>query len=381
MIDVEAGEVEGRRWTPARLAKWAYLAATAVGVLMRFQLAGVPIPGRFDHLLHAHSHTLYFGWGALGLLAAAGVGRVGSGWAALLAGLLLIPLGVGFLVVGYAPITIGISTILMIVWYVVAWRWWKHTAPTSAAGLAIRGGIAYLVGSTIGIWFLAVAQALDLGRIAEQLGVHGFLSGFGWFFVMGVTGVVLTDPSRFGLAVDVERARRVLMGWMALGWLVFPLAVPGGMSVPVLGWLARSAGVLLVVPTLVWAQLLWCHVQSGPFRAIIRWSAAWLTIGVSALGAVAIGGDDVLAMAGRQGVVVHLHALFVGYVTPLLALALASTPTRALLVHHLALAAMLGGLTLVMGGVVSLGMWVAAVAAGGLWLAASRWGSSIGRVR
>src|SRR5688572_213338 len=55
----------------ARNAVIAYIGATGLGAVMRFDLIGLRSGIPFDHLLHAHSHTLYFGWGALGLLAAA----------------------------------------------------------------------------------------------------------------------------------------------------------------------------------------------------------------------------------------------------------------------------------------------------------------------
>lgn len=381
MIDVQA--VTTDRWTPAQVAGVAYVVATGIGVLMRLQLVGISVPGRFDHLLHAHSHVLYFGWGALGLVAASAgmLTRPLGEWPLRVAGVLLVPLGVGFLWVGYAPITIAISTVLMFVWYAIAVGWWRRIPARGAAVSGLRGGVAYLVASTIGIWFLAVAQAADLGGLAEGLGVHAFLSGFGWFFVLAVTGLVLSNPSRFGVDLEPHKATPIVVSWIALAWLVFPLAVPGGTSVPFLGVLARVAGLLLVVPTATWARMLWRSSRPGTTRVVIRWSAVWLVIGVAGLSAVAVGGDAVLAAAGRQGVVIHLHALFVGYVTPLLALALAPGAASALKIHHVSLGVMLVGLTLVIGGALVLGMWIAAIAAGALWLAGGWWVVQIVRAR
>lgn len=48
-----------------------FLAATAIGVVIRGAMMGGPLPLPFDHLLHAHSHVLYFGWAGLALLATA----------------------------------------------------------------------------------------------------------------------------------------------------------------------------------------------------------------------------------------------------------------------------------------------------------------------
>lgn len=383
MIDVEAVPIERMGWTPARVAAMAYVVATGIGVLMRLQLIGFSIPGRFDHLLHAHSHVLYFGWGALGLVAASMAVESRSVMARAIgvAGVLLVPLAVGFLWVGYAPLTIATSTVLMFIWYGIAVGWWRRIPSMGAAGLGLRGGVVYLVGSTIGIWFLAMAQAMDLGRLAEGLGVHAFLSGFGWFFVLAVTGVVLSNPSTFGLDIDQARAKPVLFGWITLAWLVFPLAVAGGTSVSLLGPLARIAGLALLVPTTHWAVLVWRSSRPGPTRSVVRGAVVWLMVGVAGLAAVAVGGDRVLIAAGRQGVVIHLHAIFVGYVTPLLALALAPATAAALRLHHAFLGVMLVGLALVIGGASSFGMWTAAVAAVGLWLVGSSWATQIGRAR
>lgn len=42
-------------------ASIAYVSATAIGVMMRLVFVGLDTGLPFDHLLHAHSHTLYFG--------------------------------------------------------------------------------------------------------------------------------------------------------------------------------------------------------------------------------------------------------------------------------------------------------------------------------
>src|SRR5690554_4229815 len=48
-----------------------YVLATSLGVLMRFSYL-TPMPWLpFAHAIHAHSHTLYFGWVGLALLALA----------------------------------------------------------------------------------------------------------------------------------------------------------------------------------------------------------------------------------------------------------------------------------------------------------------------
>src|SRR5690606_4222019 len=43
------------RWAPL-----VFTLATAIGVLLRLAFVGAPLPAPFDHLLHSHSHALYF---------------------------------------------------------------------------------------------------------------------------------------------------------------------------------------------------------------------------------------------------------------------------------------------------------------------------------
>ena len=81
---------------------------------------------------------------------------------------------------------------------------------------------------------------------------------------------------------------------------------------------------------------------------------------------------------GRQGVIIHLHAMFVGFVAPLLVLALTPTRPRSLYVHH-ALAVMVFGLVIVTTGEPRTGMWIAAVGAIALWMAGAAWSRSIVR--
>ena len=114
-------------------------------------------------------------------------------------------------------------------------------------------------------------------------------------------------------------------------------------------------------------------------RVFLRLAALWFAVGLATTAAAALGGSATLAAGGRQGVVIHLHATFVGFVTPLLVLTLTRTKPRSLHAHHSALAVMILGLAIVVAGEPRMGMWIAAIGAVALWIAGAVWSRSIVR--
>lgn len=370
---------DARSTSLPKIAALSYLAATLLGVAMRFELVGMRFGIDFDHLLHAHSHTLYFGWAGLGLLAVARTRfrRVTRTMRWSIAGLVALTplLFFGFLATGYHPLTIAISTVVMLGWYVVAMGWWRQLSKIDpVVAVAFRYGLVYLVGSSLGIWALAGIQATEGPTLAEDLAIHAFLAGFGWFFVFAVVGAVLIHERRLGLTLERTEVTRVLHWWAALAWLTFPLGVVQGPEVWMLGPAARIAGVMLIVPGLWWVFLMWRSADPGPNRFAVRSAALWFGLATLTTGTAAALGSAALTAGGRQGVVIHLHALFAGFLTPLLAMALSRTVAGyALAAHHGTLGVMLSGLTLVAVGWVAIGMWVAAIGAATLWIAGIGW--------
>lgn len=352
----------------------SYIVSTALGVVMRFELLGFNTGLPFDHLLHAHSHTLYFGWAGLGALLAMidllpgesrNLRRTASFLALLLPAILL-----GFLALGYHPVTIAISTVVMFGWYLAAWLWWRQ-ARRVGAGLHYRFlavGVLYLVASSLGIWVLGFLQATDRGTVlSESLAIHAFLLGFAWFLVFSVVGLLLARAPELGIEVDEDSLRRALAWWAPLALVTFPLGVAGGPEVAGLGPLARVAGLALLYPAWLWARTLWRSVGPGPRQRSWRLVSMWFAMASLSTAAVAVAGTDALLAGGRQGVVIYLHVLLVGFVTTSLFALLAGSGPRVLATHHLGLAAMVGGLAMAALGWVTSGFWVAAIGSVGLW--------------
>lgn len=282
----------------ARMPVGFYLGATLVGLWMRLVLAGWRSPIPFDHLLHAHSHTLYFGWAGLLILVAADAPYLR--WA----GFLVTVMGAAFLAGGYEPAAIVASTLVMFAWYAAIGSWWRR--PQRSEDSLLRRSLAYMLLASVGVWVLAVLKATEAGNaLAEDLAIHGFLGTFAWSFVFGAAALVARWHP-----LDPDGGRRLTTWWLVLAWITFPLGVAGGPEVAVLGPMARIAGVLLLYPAALWMVALWRTTELP-----LRLAAAWFGLAATGLAATGIGGTALLEAAGRAGVVVYLHTLLLGFVT------------------------------------------------------------------
>lgn len=353
----------------------SYVVATGLGVVMRFELLGWHTGVPFDHLLHAHSHTLYFGWAGLGVLVMAT--RAFESHSATLARTMRVlalstpAIFLGFLALGYHPVTIAISTVVMLAWYLAIWLWWREARGARDVGFTfLRAAFAYLVASSLGVWVLGVLQGTGAGTpLSETLAIHGFLLGFAWFLVLGVVGLITLNRERLGLALDERTVRRALSWWAPLAILTFPLGVVDGPEVSWLGPAARLAGLVLVYPAWLWVSALWQAAPSGTSGRSWRLVSAWFAVAATATAAVAAVGTPALGWAGRQGVVFYLHVVLVGFIsTGLFALLAAKPRIRLFDAHHLALGVMLAGLAMASTGLFVAGMWVAAVGGVALWV-------------
>lgn len=353
----------------------SYVIATGLGLVMRFELLGWRTGLPFDHLLHAHSHTLYFGWAGLGVLVMA-AHALGTHSAALTKTMLFLALStpaifLGFLALGYHPVTIGISTVVMFAWYLAIWLWWREARGARGVGFTfLRTAFGYLVASSLGVWVLGILQGTGAGTtLSETLAIHGFLLGFAWFLVLGVVGLITLNSERLGLALDDRVVRRALSWWAPLAILTFPLGVVSGPEVSWLGPGARLAGLILVYPAWLWVRALWHAAPSGTSGRSWKLVSAWFAVAATATAAVSAAGTPALGWAGRQGVVFYLHVLLVGFISTGLFAVLTEKPlVRLFDAHHLALGVMMTGLALASAGLFVAGMWVAAAGGVTLWV-------------
>lgn len=337
-----------------------YVLATSLGVLMRFAyLAPMPwLP--FAHAIHAHSHTLYFGWVGLALLALAFrlVGDEGRGVRILLGTIAVLSVAtfVSFLNGGYTTLSIIISTAFLFVWAAAIARWWR--AARGRAGLEfayLRVGMGYLGVASLGAWGRVILLAMNVSDpIYGKLSVFAFLYNFGWFFVFGVIGLAIAWAPKWRLQWDEKLLRRHLLWAAPVAWLTFPLGVAGGAAVPILGPSARVAAVLLIVPgvMLTWALVKGARSVVGAMRPAFGWLAFWYGL-KTAMEVGGAAGLSSVAVSTRHPAVLYLHVFLLGFVTVALLLPVLHELKRplghAFAVHNVGLFVMVAGLGMLSG--------------------------------
>ncbi|MCC6333737.1 MAG: hypothetical protein IT380_07095 [Myxococcales bacterium] len=357
-----------------RLSLGLLLLATGLGLLLRLALV-VPVPFLvFSHALHAHSHTLYFGWAALALFTLF-FERVGASDAAVRRALWLVvavslATFVAFLHSGYGRPGVLVSASSLGVWGVVVTLFLRRARGRRELD------VAWL---RVAAWYVVVAVGAALARVAllvtkqdalwGQLAVAAFLTTFAGFFLFGLVGLFARFLAERGAPLD-ERLLRWQLWWMTpLTALTFPLGVPGAMQTP-LGPLSRVAAVALVVPAALWVANLWSasrHLASTVRLVVRSVAVAWALKAILETGAAF--GLTALAASSRHAVILLLHLVLLGVVSAALLLLLGQRLGRpspgALLVHQFGVAVMTAGLLLVVGATTAgwpggrLGLWLA----------------------
>jgi hypothetical protein len=367
-----------------RLALLIFLAATGLGLLLRYAMVEPVTFLDFGHALHAHSHTLSFGWAGLSLFTLF-FERVGAADAAVRRALWAITLVsvatlLAFLHSGYGRPGITVSAVSLVVWGLAVGLFLKRARGQKAPDLAwLRVAAWYVVVASVGACARVALLVAKAEALWGKLAVAFFLTAFAGFFLFGVVGVLAHFLEQRGAALD-RRLLRWQLGWMTpLTALTFPFGVPGGMDTP-FGPLARVASVLLVVPSALWLVNLWASTRRlpGASRAVLRSiAAAWALKAVFEAGAAF--GLDVLAAASRHAVILQIHLVLLGVVTASLLLVvrarLGRTTGPALLLHQLGVGLLSAGLLVASlnsfgapsSG--SLGLWLAVAGGAVVWAA------------
>lgn len=240
------------------------LATLAFGVWIRWRLAGVPIHAALDAVpfafaRHAHSHLGYYAlliplaWHAWRVRGHRGL----SAAEALVYGGATVLATVGFLRSGYGVLAIVGSTVVAMLWILVAWR---------VARAAARGDLLTLVfpGTLLSLaWIPVIAISLRRDPALSAAAVQTFLAAL-MFTVVAPSALVARGILRHGapplvaalglggaVALGVWDAwpMRVLLTGYALWWVSALRPVDGASPLPArlaLPWLAAGIGLLAV---------------------------------------------------------------------------------------------------------------------------------------
>lgn len=265
-----------------RSAAWWLAAVLPLGVLLRSAFVWIYTPGPFfwGHLIHAHSHTAYFGWvglGLMGLILHLLPGLTGHPvpdsrplrWL-----LRLAPWAVGGAIVtfawwGYTGPSIAFAALNEVLWFLFAVVFWREVRGRPVrdwpAALWLMGtAVCLLLLSTLGTLLIILSRAVfdSAYPLLYQGGVYLFLQvyGDGWLEV-GLMGAVLAIGSGHAPALTGQLAgqrmawergdgRRLAFRTIALAALLLMapaslrLLVPYGLEGPVAA-LGALAGVAL----------------------------------------------------------------------------------------------------------------------------------------
>lgn len=366
-----------------------YLVATTLGLLLRVALV-VPVEGlEFGNALHAHSHTLYFGWAALALftlfferVGATDVGVRRLAWTVVALGAATF---VAFLWRGYGVPGIVVSATSLGIWaWAVAVFLRRARGERTVDVTFLRIALVY-VGVACGAALARVAvlalQVVD--PLPGDLAVFGFLHAFGAFFLFGVQGLLLRQLAERGARFSRRALRWQLAFATPLAALPFALGVPGGTE-SAFGPTARLAAVLLVVPGALWLwsfgrALVACD-RATRFALGPVWAWWALLVGLGVLGAF---GWAEAATRARHPAILYLHVELLGVVSASLLFLVRARRRLAspapLLVHHSGVAVMVLGLAVAgapalwnVSVSITLGLWLAALG-GALVVLAGGW--------
>ncbi len=331
---------------PGRLLlRWAalwLLALATIGIYMRL---GTVFPwlaaANFQYLVHAHSHTAYFGWAGMGMMglilellpALTGRSTLAAPRAvALLVWLTPWTVGVALLAFwwqGYGPASIATATVNQLIWYVFAYAFYAQVRALPVrrwppALLLLGTAVFYLLVATAGTWFLTIMKVTGVSDpILANAGVVLFLHAYadGWL-ELGVAGAaVALLPGLLGVGIDRPQWLRWQVG-LALVLIVpafLRLLIPYGLNGP-LAQVGHVAGLLLVVPEgLFLAATLraWraaSALRRGPAAAWL--AAAWLGLAAKLTTELVplVPGWQLLA-ASRQGLIAYLHLKLLAFFT------------------------------------------------------------------
>ncbi len=242
-------------WTAALAC---FILAAGTGFFFRsIQFLGVPAalpwPGGaisldMGHIRHAHTHVMYFGWvtPVVMLLMLPDPARYRGLLATLLA--LAVLAWAPFLLLGYKPISIVLSTSTMLTWYVFGVRYWRDARSIKAEAPLQHAALALLVISSFGAWGLGMTMAMGMDHsLPYDLSLHVFLDLFaeGWL-MLSVLAAMLHSAGR---AVPRRAFQLLILGVPTLFLLgVAPERLPWAIRlVGSMGALLTAAGLWLVL--------------------------------------------------------------------------------------------------------------------------------------
>lgn len=317
----------GRR---AYIVAWSFfVAATALGLLLRIQ-ALFPIEGlNYAYFLHSHSHTAFHGWVYNAFFALAlqvfvpPARRASFGLLFLVTQVATVGMMVTFPFQGYALESILFSSLHVACSAVFAWKLLRQSETAPAARVAMRWAFGFMFLSAAGPVALGPLAAADLRSspwyaMSIYFYLHFQYNGWFLFFLKALGFQRLVDIDTPELTLHAARA----VHWLAAGTLLTVTLSALWMLPP--GWV-YVVGMVGAVLQLVGCAHLMRWVRGGGQRVFTRRLAR--NLGALALAAFLLKHGMQFASAWpvvtdvaiqRTAVIGFLHLVFLGIVSPML---------------------------------------------------------------
>ncbi len=309
-----------------QVATGFFLLAALLGALMRFiYLREVPFLD-YRHILHAHSHLAMLGWGFTvlgGALVFSLITKVAvaSVYRRVLAGNLIAGAGMffAFLYQGYGAVSIGFSTLHVLVAYYFAWHFLQDLkkVPPSQATKFAKWAVYWMLLSTLGLWAIAPVSML-LGKVhplyfaSIQFFLHFQFNGW---FIYGLLALLFRHAENNGQLVQLPKATFAVLQLSLL--LTYALSITWTTPENILFYL-NSVGVLLQLLAfgMLWRgfsrRATFSFERGGIISWLFRLGIASLALKVMVQAAVAIPFVAKVSYVIRNFVIGFIHLTMLG---------------------------------------------------------------------
>ncbi|MCB0771319.1 MAG: hypothetical protein KDC00_13045 [Flavobacteriales bacterium] len=315
-----------------QVALFDLFAAAVIGVLLRaMYIVEIPFV-RFRPWLHGHSHTALLGWLFIGiavtLLHDGGRGDLTSRSRWLLGGLqaAVLTMLVSFPIQGYGAVSIGASTVHMILGYALLYAMWKASWswPKKGSRALLRFAIGFFVLSTLGILTIGPIiasgnQGTEIYYWSVQFFLHFQFNGWFWFAAMAL-GVRWAERNGFSITID-----QLTMGlWVVSAILTYALAIAWSEPHPAV-FATVSIGVALQVWATIRTLRILKRLGAQAHERVLPWARILIGIALVSMAmkvlvqaGVAIPQVAVMAFTVRHYVMGFIHMNTLGTMTCLL---------------------------------------------------------------
>jgi len=319
-----------RKWL--QISFFNLLLVALLGIILRYKIA-FPLPFIDQkYLLHGHSHFAFAGWVTqvlmillVAYLSDKGIKNIFKKYRFLLYANLVTAYGmlITFPIQGYGPLSIGFSTLSIIVSYLFAIKYWKDL--NKLAGTVshnwFKTAVVFNAFSSIGVFGLAFIMATKNNHPTIYLASIYFYLHFqynGWFF-FACMGLLCTQLIKYG--IDNNKLNSV--------YRLFTLACVPACLLSTL-WLTLPTWVYILIVMAIFMQLGgWLNLLQliKPIRGIIKKSIPLMAQRIIILSAIALtiklclqAGSVIpslskLAFGFRPIVIGYLHLVLLGIIT------------------------------------------------------------------